>query len=342
MILSSRYPALIRILASHHPDFIKTILSEVSAPTRERRIEKVIEKICSKKKIPYYQDGMGNVWLNAKTLPEVKKIELLFVAHLDHPGIVIDRLTEEGMLAHGTWKGGGPTQIKDHKAYVFHEEEIVPALIEKATYKDGRPYKVTLRLLKEMKNPESDNLGACLDIPTELLSHEIKARALDDLISVCACIEALLGAGKPKGIGVLLSHSEEIHQTGIHDLLKKKWLDPEKTRIVVVDTTTGESHEMGAGLIIRSGDEEIEYSEEIEHWLKHQAVSLQLPYEIKKTEGRTDGGAFVRKKFMTGSLAIPLQNPHNEGAIGVAPEILRTSDYRILTDFLTGLMNQSI
>ena len=334
---SKLFPILSATLAEGFDhDLLESILNECSAPLRESRMEKAILSLCKERGLSAFQEE-GCIWVNAKTKAQVKKARLVFVAHMDHPGVTIESF--DGTTAKGSWQGGGPTDIEGAPVWVFNETEELEGEIISATYGDGRPKKIEISLKSEPKNKKG-SWGACLQFPTEIRASEIRTRSADDLVSVCACLEALIRAGSPEGVVILLSRSEEIHQAGVVDILKKNPLDP-NAQIVVVDTTEGKAKFMGLGVVIRSGDSDIEYTESMTDWLKKKAEESESEARVMRTSGRTDADIFLEKGFEVGSLAISVLNQHNEGASGIMPEIVSTRDYSRLIQFVSVLMRGS-
>jgi putative aminopeptidase FrvX len=335
--MSLSYPTVTKVLAAKPLEplepqrLLNDILCQLNAPEREFRIEMFIKELCKKRKIPHMQDESGNLWINAKTEEEIKKANILLVSHLDHPGIRVDSFHEDGgdLLAKGVWLGGGPMDIDGARVWVFGPggKDVVPGKIISATYKADQPSRVTIQLMGEIEN-RSGNWGACFAIPTHIDQTEIRTRSADDLISVCADLQALSNVGFPEGAVILLSHSEEINLMGTQKLLKKKVISKD-TRILVVDTTGGTFRQLGRGVVIRTGDEEIEYSVAQTKWLER--VLGGLPHETRKTHGATEAASFVKEEYDVGSLAVPVLHQHNIGwNQKPAEEIVSRKDYDYL------------
>jgi len=329
--MSFFYPTVTKVLAakSLEPlELLNDILCQLNAPEREFRIEEYLLDLCKKQKIPHMRDEWGNIWVNAKSEEQIKGAKILLVSHLDHPGIRIDSFHEEGgeLLAKGVWLGGGPLDVDGARVSVFGAgpKDVVEGKIISASYKADRPSRITIQLMGEIEN-RSGNWGACLAIPTRIDPTEIRTRSADDLLSVCADLQALINLGFPEGAVALLSHSEEINLMGTQKLLKKKVISKD-TRILVVDTTDGTSRQLGHGIVIRTGDEAIEYSADQTKWLER--VLGGLPHATRRTHGETEGASFMKHEYAVGSLAVPVLHQHNIGwNQKPAEEIVSRRDY---------------
>src|SRR5438045_656859 len=85
------------------------ILTQPTAPFRESWVKRACLSYCYDLGLPVWEDAVGNLWVGARSAAEARKSSLVFVAHLDHPGIVIKKFTQSRgkIYAQGKWLGGG-------------------------------------------------------------------------------------------------------------------------------------------------------------------------------------------------------------------------------------------
>jgi putative aminopeptidase FrvX len=236
---------------------IQQILSQPTAPFRESWVAKIITDHCKKWKLPYFEDSYGNVWVGASGIKDARTKNLVFVAHIDHPGVVIEGFAQRAgkTFAHGTWLGGGPLNLLGEEMLVFSHVNAGTAFKAKVSSHtvNGKrgAHRVTLEVLPGKLfqwNGEQQKLaptqvasllgalcsdsafsafgpwGACLWYSKHGIPNGVKkqgpywqTKAADDLIGVCALLLALRKTFRASKRSALLFSRAE--ESGFHGSL---------------------------------------------------------------------------------------------------------------------------
>lgn len=96
---------------------LATLLSQPTAPFRERRVIALVTRVLDEAAIPHFTDPVGNIVVGAKS--KIDYLRLLreqsdeplrvFIAHMDHPGFHGVRWVKPNVLR-VQWHGGSPTK----------------------------------------------------------------------------------------------------------------------------------------------------------------------------------------------------------------------------------------
>ena len=346
---------------------LEDVLMQPTAPFRESWVKRSVASICADARLPLFEDDIGNLWVGARNLREAHRASLVFVAHLDHPGIVITgfRQTPSRILATGTWLGGGPMDIRSFDVKVFSdvngltvldgvvsshtkgprgakdvEIEIKPSALARAA--------CTLTGLKSL-----GPWGACLwyrkqGVATGVVKRKERwvTKAADDLVGVCALMAGYARAGKPRGVVALLTRAEESGFHGTLAVLEKKLLNPKKTLMISVETSSQlPGAELGKGPVVRLGDRATIFSSAFVYWTQARAAELAARDKSFKYQRRVmDGGTceatpFNCFGFQVAGISTPLHNYHNIAASGrPEPEAVDVGDVEGLTKLIAHLM----
>lgn len=293
---------------------ILEILSQPTAPFRESWVMRACQAYCTRNRIPFFEDSFGNVWVNAKSATAAKRAKLAFVAHTDHPGVVVQKFFKRGqkVFAEGTWLGGGPLDIRSHDVLIFSHVDacaVFNGKVVRHTVNGMRgPDKVTIEvqanqvfswlgqtqllgkrqtrsLLEALCSAKGFQTlgpwGACLWYKKQGVSAGVRkhqgfwqTKAADDLIGVCALLESIRHT-RAKGCVLLLTRAEESGFHGALDVLTKKRLNPKMTRVVSIETSaTLPGALLGKGPVVRLGDRSTVFSPAFVYWVQSKAAEL--------------------------------------------------------------------
>lgn len=293
---------------------IHEILSQPTAPFRESWVLQACRAYCLRNKLSFFEDSFGNLWVGPSSQAQAKKSKLVFVAHLDHPGIVLKKFFKRGkkLFAEGTWLGGGPLDIRNQDVLLFSHSDacaVVNGRVVSHTKKGMRgPDAVTMEVKADevfswlgksqiLGKQQSRTLlealcsgkgfetlgpwGACLWYKKHSVSEGVRkhgpyweTKAADDLIGVCALLESLR-VSKAKGVALLLTRAEESGFHGALDVLRHKRLNPKHTRIVSIETSaTLPGALLGNGPVVRLGDRSTVFSPALVYWVQSSAAAL--------------------------------------------------------------------
>jgi putative aminopeptidase FrvX len=70
----------------------KSYLQIPTAPFREEYIREFVKSFCNERKISHSQDPYGNITVSCgKQVKNNNKTKLAFIAHMDHPGFIVEK-----------------------------------------------------------------------------------------------------------------------------------------------------------------------------------------------------------------------------------------------------------
>jgi len=342
-------------------NLLEGVLTQPTAPFRESWVKRACLSFCDDLKLPTWEDSTGNLWVGARSKSEATKTGLVFVAHMDHPGIVVKSFERRGkkIFAHGQWLGGGPMDIRNQEVKVFSDVNGLIALEGKvASFTKGArgpdvvkieitPTPLAIAACTDQGFKSLGPWGACLwyskkGVPKGVAfkNGEVVTKAADDLVGACGLIYALKQAGAPKGIAVLLTRAEESGFHGTIEVLRKKILNPLRTMMVSIETSSQLplGGELGKGPVLRLGDKATVFDPGFTYWMQQQAAELakrekKFTYQRRVMDGGTcEATAFNCYGFRVAGVSVPLKNYHNMSPSGRAePESVSLRDVERLT-----------
>ncbi len=291
------------------PDFqrrLEAVLSCPTAPFHEGAVHALLhEFVAGSKGLRSRIDEHGN--LEVRYGPGRPK--LLFHCHTDHPALEVDGPNTARIL-------GGMR---------------IPALVGAGLMTlDGTGPRPTIRsAIRGAKNRVrltggkglAKGTALVLDMPAYRLSGDkIRARAIDDLCAVAACLTMFdrLAAARWRGsVGALFTRAEEVGFAGALGWVRTTDY-PKSTTIINLEMSSARPHTpQGKGPVLRLGDR-------ITTFIQGVAVDLESAAQALAKKDKTfqyqralmDGGVceasvFTFSEFRSGALCLPLKNYHN-------------------------------
>lgn len=393
---------------------IELILSQPTSPFRESWAKQACRYFSAKRGLPVFEDDFGNLWIGVKNRAQAARAALVFVAHMDHPGMVVERFERRAgrVYAHATWLGGGPKKIVGFPVQVFSDvsavmvfdgivrsqtngargpEKAVIEVLARKVSSFGQARGLGRKLMERACTPAGFKSlgpwGACLwyeraGIPQGVALKNGKwiTKAADDLIGVCAILEGYVRAGKTrrharqtnggrestsrvgvhgKNIAILLTRAEESGFHGAVDVLEKRILNPQKTLVVSVETSSRLAGAMpGLGPVVRLGDRSSVFDPAFARWIESCAAALakrdsRFRFQKKLMDGGTcEATAFNCYGFRVAGISTPLENYHNRflpakaltskvktsAPHGPYPEMVDAADVEKLASFIEYLI----
>jgi endoglucanase len=290
---------------------LKEILSCPTAPFHEERVHRaILEAVEGSRRLRARSDALGNL----EVVYGHGRPRLLFACHTDHPAL------EANGDGTATISGGiRPGQLRGTGLRPFHGTRVATV---GGTVRKGRPGVVRLRGGKGLKR----GTPLVLDLPAyRITERHIRARAIDDLCAVAACLTMLdrLEAARWRGrVGVLFTRAEEV---GLAGALGWSGLRryPRTTTVINLEMSTALPHTpQGHGPILRVGDRVTTFSRDATGELEAAARALaRKDRHFRYQRALMDGGSceatvYVFSGFRTGALCLPLKNYHNHAARG--------------------------
>lgn len=334
---------------------LESVLTQPTAPFRESWVKRATASYCTANRLSSWEDGHGNVWVGVKNRAQARRASLVFVAHLDHPGMVITgfRQARGRVFARARWLGGGPMDIRNYEVKVFSDVNALMVLdgkVLKNTRGPRGPKDVDIELkATPLAKAAATSAGlkalgpwgACLWYGRFGVPQGVKrqgdqwvTKAADDLVGACALLEAYTQAGRPRGVALLLTRAEESGFHGTIAALKDRILDPKRTLMVSVETSAQlPGAQLGKGPVVRLGDRATIFSSAFVYWMEQHAAELakrdrSFKYQRRVMDGGTcEATPFNCFGFQVSAMSVPLFNYHNISASGAArPEAVSARD----------------
>ncbi|MEK6580209.1 MAG: hypothetical protein AABZ55_13370, partial [Bdellovibrionota bacterium] len=253
---------------------LRSILSQPTAPFRERHVIRVVSEALSAAKVPFFSDPVGNIIVGVRSKAEyLKCIQTnsseplrIFVAHMDHPGFHGVSWQSQDLLS-VKWHGGSPTQhLTGAKVWLASElgwvgTGIMTAgkLIASGRAIDTATIRVDAQIISQGHNPKNLYGGFSFRAPVWEEAGILYTKAADDLVGTFAivCLAIELWKKKPrKAIPFLgiLTRAEEVGFIGAVGHFELGWLNKARRPFFMVSLETSRTlpgAEIGKGPVIR-------------------------------------------------------------------------------------------
>jgi endoglucanase len=293
------------------------------------------------------EDRWGNLVVKWPGRGAAGVAPLVLVAHLDHPGFVVDRV--EGKRARLTFRGG---------VRLAHAKRGTPLEFFRA----GSSRPTGRGRLASASSRGARRAGSLGSATCEITSgtaveggftmwafpgfarrgSRIYSRCLDDLLGAASILATLdeMHRRRPGSAQVwgLFTRAEEIGLLGALAAIEAGTV-PREATVISLETSRALPHaRAGDGVIVRVGDVRSVFDPRVTAALAGVASELSGEDRAFRFQRRLmDGGtceatAFCAAGFRSGGLALPLGNYHNMkgldgGPRGIGPEFVRISDF---------------
>ncbi|MGI9119282.1 MAG: hypothetical protein ACR2G7_04035 [Acidimicrobiales bacterium] len=303
------------------------------------------------------QDAAGNVVVRYQGERADPSRPLVMVAHLDHPGFVVDSVADR--LAYLTFRGGlGLDHARPGSPLDFfrrgHPDPVAHGELVSATGCDGRLSTGQARVLEGDVSLASFAMWGFPGF--EVGDGHIHGRVCDDLLGAAAVLSVLDEVARREpttAVWGLFTRAEEIGFLGTLEAIRLQTLPPAASVLSIECSQALPGAPQGAGVIVRVGDRRSIFDPALTHALGTAAGHLSgtdpsLRWQRKLMDGGTcEASAFCANGYRASGLALPLGNYHNaldqppgrtmEGAAGVGPEHVAVDDYLAAVRLLVGL-----
>ncbi|OFZ19580.1 MAG: hypothetical protein A2X94_14125 [Bdellovibrionales bacterium GWB1_55_8] len=325
---------------------LNELLSQPTAPYRERLVVHRILAALKEGGVPHFSDPVGNIIVGAASKAEYRKLVSkkadeplrIFMAHMDHPGFHGVRWNSPADLE-VKWHGGAPTHFLENcRVWLTNGKEWKgQGRISKFTLNAAGTSidtaQIRLNEDKEIENRreriEAGDLYGAFDFraPVWREGELIYTRAADDIVGCFAIVSVALDLwsekkkrGKFPFLG-LLTRAEEVGFIGAIGHLELGWLKKARRSLVFVSLETSRTlpgAEIGKGPVVRLGD----------RFTVFDATSLRvfadvaekvLPGSHQKRVmdgGTCEASAATVFGHRAMGISIPLGNYHNQGFQG--------------------------
>jgi endoglucanase len=307
------------------------------------------------------EDRYGNLIVKFPGRGSRKAPPLVLMAHLDHPGFVVDRVQED--LAHLTFRGGvriGHARPGSRLAF-FRVGRNTPIGKGRLLTASGRGARRrgflgagTARITSGWAVAGGFTMW---DFPGfARRGGRIVSRCLDDLLGAAAALVTLdeVHRRRPRGAHVwgYFTRAEEIGFFGALAGIRARSI-PKSARVLSLETSRAFPHApLGGGVIVRVGDARSLFEPRLMGVLHEAAAELGEEDPRFRFQRRLmDGGVceatpYCAAGYRGGGLALPLGNYHNMkgldgGPKGIGPEHVRIVDFLSEVRLLVRLAERS-
>jgi endoglucanase len=291
-------------------------------------------------------DKFGNLHAHYEHRP-AGRTPFRVVAHMDHPGFVVDRVKGEATLR---FAGGiKENYFRGRRIIFFGAKDRRP--LGRATIVGTEFYNDVQGVLIDGSVPLAATF-ATWDLPPARCTKQLFiSPACDDLAQVSTVLALLrrLALGGARGsVHALFTRAEEIGFAGAFASLREiKALAPIPTLSLETSQARGFA-KVGAGPIVRAGDRLSIFDSAITHWLEtafrdlHAAKPATTWQRLLMGGGTCEASVFRRAGLPTGALCVALNHYHNMGPRNlVRSESISLRDWQGLHDFLFFLATEA-
>ncbi len=333
-------------------EYIKTLQETPTAPFREQWMCETLDSILSN--IPGVEleiDPVGNRIVRlSPSGSSASNAPVVFVAHLDHPGFVVQEVDEECNTVHAVFEGRVKREFFEGSAvrlFRSKDDKGIRSTIKSYTpASDGKDSKV---VLVADESPAGAVLGMWDVNPFDISDDRLYGRACDDLCAVGSMIFALSRLAKQKDslacpVTFLFTLAEEAGFCGAlaladHDLCFE--YIPEGADIISVEISSVRAGvEQGGGAVLRVGDRATIFSQRLIYRIQ-TAFNGKSGGNVTYRRALMDGGtceasAFAAYGFEVAGICAPVMNYHNmdfkEGRVG--QEFVSLFDLEMLAEMI--------
>lgn len=299
-------------------------LSDIFSPSgREKNVREYIEKQIKDYVDEIKVDALGN--LIARKKGTGKKI--MFSAHMDQIGMLINDIDEKGFLRFCTVGGVSPYKTLDQRVIFNNGTQGIVSVEKIDDYGKMKISDLFIDIMALTKEEAEKNvsIGDMCVVKTNYYENDkcVMCNALDDRIGCYILIEALKsGIKSDNDLYFVFSVQEEVGCRGA----KTAGYAINPDLCIALDVTaTGDSLngikmavKLEGGAAIKLRDNSILVSEEVKNLMTNIAKDNNIKYQYEILEfGGTDSGAVhtVRDGVASGVISIPSRNIHSGSEI---------------------------
>ena len=316
------------------------LLRTPTVPYHEHLVAAHCEGVAGELGLTCTRDRAGNVLVRYNSGGADTDAPLVLVAHLDHPGFVVDTvhgdqasLTFHGGLMATCAREGAPIDFFDGQTAAPTGRGAIVAASETA----GR---LTGAVAEVLDGEPHAGAMAMWGFPAWSIDDGcITSRVCDDLLGVAAILACLheVRQRAPEGVAVwgLLTRAEEVGFLGALEAIRLGTVPPGSTVLSLECSKALVNAPQGDGVIVRVGDRMSVFAPALTEALRTAAESVaaddpSFRFQRKLMDGGAcEATAFCASGYRASGLAVPLGNYHNaaDDGSGVAPETVLVDDW---------------
>jgi len=329
-----------------HRSILRSILSQPTASFHEDAVAAEVARWADRNGVECSRDKNGNVVIHYRHKPRKKTPRWVFVAHMDHPGFVVE--SQRGLTVRSQFLGSiGSDYFPGARVRLFlPDREVCATVLKDQGSWDRGSHGCRLKLDEPAKVPPH-TIGMW-DLPAmRVRGTRLSTRACDDLVGVSAILcafEDIIASGKPADVTGLLTRGEEVWLVGTLAACLDRTL-PEGAMVVSIETSKAQPRaRLGDGVVVRVGDAVRTFDPAITAFLS--TVAGELGKEDKTFRavrqlmpgGICEASVYNLTGHPTGALCLPLGNYHNGGRNNkIQPEQVDLRDFASLVKLVTAV-----
>ena len=323
---------------------LERLLPLPTAPFHERFVSAFLRDELKNAGLDFTVDEYGNIIAACGDEPA-----LACVAHMDHPGFeIVEASGRTAEAANARWFGGVDAKyFSGARVVIHHRDSGAPrarGVVRKITKNAlGRVEKMSLGLDGGVS---PGDFGTWDLAPFRRQGELIHTKGADDLVG-CAAILTLLKRLKERGVKTgaraVFTRAEEQGFIGTLGMIRSGSLSP-STKIISVETSKAlPGVVLGGGPVIRLGDRASMFDHRMVFFMDRVAREMQkkdrrFTYQRRVMDGGTcEATPYQLNGYVTGGIAIPLFNYHNQGKTKIGAEAVHLRDVEGAVRFLVEL-----
>jgi len=311
------------------------LLAQPTVPYHEELAAQHCLAVATERGLPTARDAAGNVVVRYGE----SDTPVVLVAHLDHPGFVVDDVSDDrvAMTFHGGLVAehateGSPVDFFRPGA----REPIGRGALVAADETAGRLTGAIAEVLDGEAVPDGT---AMWGFPAWSIDDgRITARVCDDLLGVAAilaCLDELQRLRPDTAVWGLLTRAEEVGFLGALEAIRLGTVPAGASVLSLECSKALPNAPQGGGVIVRVGDRMSVFAPALTEALRMAAESVAkddptFHFQRKLMDGGAcEATAFCASGYRASGLAVPLGNYHNASdvGVGVAPETVLVDDW---------------
>ena len=321
-------------------DLLARLLTLPTAPFHERFVSMFICEELERAGLDFHLDDYGNIIAVYGDGSD----EAACVAHMDHPGFEIVEARER--RAECDWFGGVDAKyfigarvvIYDQSSGAMRARASVEKIVRSA---QGRVERIVLKITQG--EAMRGDFGSWDLVAFRPRGERVYTKAADDLVGCAVIIGALTELkkrGSARGLRGIFSRAEEQGFIGTLGMLQAGSLSP-SARILSVETSKAlPGVILGGGPVIRLGDRTSMFHHKMALFMDYVAREMlkkdrSFAYQRRVMDGGTcEATPYQLRGYVTGGIAVPLHNYHNQGRKRIGPEAVDLRDVEGAIKFL--------
>jgi endoglucanase len=314
---------------------VKEVLATPTAPLHEHRMMSLVMRKATAWGYRVKHSPKGNLLVGHTAA--FRRPHVSVTAHMDHPGIRL--LAIRGNDAEIGILGGVPQKlIRGSRWQLWDDTSTATGVVGTKTRRKwmGNPiYRMCL------SRPLHSGAFGQLHCPSpQWKGNIVSSRAQDNVINVATLLALLQHERRNRNSRLLclFTRAEEIGMVGACEAVSSRFL-PKSAPIIVLEASSAKAGHvrLGGGPILRVGDRQSTFSPDVDLWLQTAARKFTIQRALM-AGGTCEATLYHSQGYCAGSLALPLDNYHNNGGTRLAPEKIHWQDFMALQKFLIALL----